>query len=365
MISSVPSVTVVIPSLNPDEKLAATVAALTELGFRDIVLVNDGSSPESLRYFPTDFPECTLLTHPVNQGKGAALKTAFRYYLQRNEATGGVITVDGDGQHSAEDVLRCAQAMVRDNAVVLGVRDFTQANIPLRSRMGNRLTSLVFRFFCGLKIADTQTGLRAIPAGYLPAMLEVEGERYEYETNMLFCLKERSIPYVQEKIQTIYIEENQTSHFRPIRDSIRIYGRILRFVASSLFSSLLDLGLFFLLSCVLPGILGLASDAICTLLARIVSSLFNFSINRKNVFRSKSSAGTSLLRYYILAVGILILSSASITAVSLLFGMIDGSYALIKTVCKFLIDSLLFVLSFRAQQNWVFAADKTSSTEKH
>lgn len=365
MTSSAPNVTVVIPSLNPDEKLAVAVNALIERGFRDILLVNDGSSPEFLHYFPADFPECTLLTHPVNRGKGAALKKAFHYYLQREQTTDGIITVDGDGQHSAEDVLRCAQAMVRENAVVLGVRDFTEANIPLRSRMGNKITSIVFHLFCGLKIADTQTGLRAIPAGYLPAMLDVEGERYEYETNMLFCLKERSIPYVQEKIQTIYIEENQTSHFRPIRDSIRIYGRILRFVASSLLSSLLDLGLFFLLSCFLPGILGLAADAVCTLLARIVSSLFNYSLNREKVFRSKSSAGSSMLRYYILAVGILILSSASITTISLLFDLSDGSYALIKTVCKFLIDSLLFILSFRLQQNWVFAADKSSSAENN
>lgn len=362
---SVPNVSVVIPSLNPDEKLASTVTALIEIGFRDILLVNDGSSPEFLHFFPTDFPECTLLTHPVNRGKGAALKTAFHYYLQRERSTDGIITVDGDGQHSAEDVLRCAQAMVQEDAVVLGVRDFTEENIPLRSRMGNRITSLVFRLFCGLKIADTQTGLRAIPAAHLPAMLEVEGDRYEYETNMLFSLKERSVPYVQEKIKTIYIEENQTSHFRPIRDSVRIYGRILRFVASSLLSSLLDLGLFFLLSCFLPGILGPASDAVCTLIARIASSLFNFTMNRRKVFRSKSSAGTSMLRYYILAVGILILSSASITTVSLLFGLHDGSYALIKTVCKFLIDSLLFILSFRVQQNWVFAADKPSSTENH
>jgi len=364
MNATISDITVVIPSLNPDEKLAQTVYSLLEAGFTDIVLVNDGSEAECVPFFPTDCPECTLLTHPVNRGKGAALKTAFRYILDRKKVFAGIITVDGDGQHKAEDVLRCAEAMRNENTIVLGVRDFSLPHIPPRSRFGNRTTSLVFRLFCGLKISDTQTGLRAIPAQYLPSLVDVAGDRYEYETNMLLQMKALSLPFSETKIETVYIEENQTSHFRPLRDSLRIYGLILRFMAASLLSSLLDLGLFFLLSCFLPNWFGAAADAVCTCIARICSSLFNYSLNRKRVFRSKAPAKTSLLRYYILATGILLLSSASITAVSLLFGMTDGSYAFIKTVCKFVIDTLLFLVSFRLQQDWVFA-EKTSTTNKH
>lgn len=348
-------VTVVIPSLNPDEKLVQTVDALIDLGFSDIILVNDGSDPEYVENFPTDRPECTLLTHSVNQGKGAALKTAFRYCLQRSRNMEGVLTVDGDGQHKAEDVLRCAQAMLQDKKVVLGVRNFSLSHVPKRSRIGNRITSLVFRLFCGLNISDTQTGLRAIPAEFLPTILEVQGERYEYETNMLLELSSLAVPVSEVKIETVYIEENQTSHFRPFRDSVRIYSLILRFMAASLLSSLVDLGIFFLLSCFLPGILGAAADAVCTVIARLVSSLLNYAINKKKVFQSSAATGSSLIRYYILAAGILFLSSASITAVSLAGGMSDGSFAFLKTVCKLIIDALLFLLSFRIQRNWVFA----------
>ena len=174
------SVTVVIPSLNPDEKLAGVVRDLIQIGFDDIILVNDGSCTEYTANFPKDLPECTLLIHEVNRGKGAAMKTAFRYLLERDKRTDGVITVDGDGQHKASDVLACARAMQETRGVVLGVRDFDLPDVPPRSRMGNKITSLVFRLFCGIKISDTQTGLRAIPLEYLPAMLEVSGDRYEY-----------------------------------------------------------------------------------------------------------------------------------------------------------------------------------------
>ena len=354
------SYTIIIPSLNPDEKLAETVRSLISLGFTDIILVNDGSDPRYLANFPSDLPACTLLTHEVNRGKGAALKTAFRYYLESGRTSRGVITVDGDGQHKAEDVLRCAEKMAEDESLILGVRDFNRDTVPLRSRFGNKTTSFVFRLFCGLKISDTQTGLRAIPAKYLKKMLSVEGDRYEYETNMLLQLENMGIPTQEVPIETVYIEENQTSHFRPFRDSMRIYGLIFKFIFSSLLSSVVDLGLFFLLSLFMPALLGALSDAICTVIARIVSSAVNFTLNKNKVFRSSASLKTSLTRYYILAAVILLLSSVSISAVSLLFSLTDGRYALLKTACKFCIDSVLFLISFRAQREWVFAADKTA-----
>lgn len=350
--------TVVIPSLNPDEKLAATVNSLLRLGFSDIILVNDGSKPECVPYFPDSHPECTLLTHPVNRGKGAALKTAFQYFLDSGRSSIGVITVDGDGQHRAEDVLRCAGEMEKNGSVVLGVRNFDRADVPWRSRTGNKITSLVFRLFCGLKISDTQTGLRAIPAKYLAQMLSIDGERYEYETNMLLQMKSLGVPCSEVSIETVYIEGNQTSHFRPFRDSLRIYSLILKFISSSLLASVVDLSLFFILSLFLPGVLGTISDAVCTVIARIVSSAVNFTVNKTKVFRSDTSLKTSCIRYYILAAGVLLLSSGAISGISLLFHWADGRFALLKTLCKLVIDTILFLFSFRVQREWVFQTKK-------
>ena len=352
-------VTVVIPSLNPDEKLARTVDGLIALGFTDILLVNDGSTPQAAANFP-DRPECTLLVHPVNRGKGAALKTAFRAFLDSGRAAAGVITVDGDGQHLPEDVLRCAEAMAEREEVILGVRDFSQPDVPVRSRFGNRTTSLIFRIFCGLKISDTQTGLRAIPARYLPAMLEVEGDRYEFETNMLLMMKSSSIPFSEVQIRTVYLEENQASHFRPIRDSLRIYSQLLLYAFSSITSSLLDLILFFLLSLVLTSPAGVMISAT---VARVLSSILNYILNKKTVFRTGAPTGRSLFRYIVLAAAVMLVSAGSVTVIAWIFGLNSESDATLKTAIKFVIDVLLFFVNFRLQREWVFAADDVIPSE--
>ncbi len=353
-----PNITVVIPSLNPDEKLRKTVNDLIELGFTDIILVNDGSASEFTKNFPSELPGCTLLTHSVNRGKGAALKTAFQYFLEEKRSTAGVITVDGDGQHLGEDVLRCAEAMCESGALILGVRDFSDPHVPPRSRFGNKTTSLVFRMFCGLRISDTQTGLRSIPATFLPDMLTVDGDRYEYETNMLLKMSTLGIPYREEKIHTVYIEENKTSHFRPVRDSIRIYGLILKFISSSAISSLVDLGVYYLLASLSFLMFGAWSDVIYGAAARIVSSAVNYSLNKKAVFKSRASSKTTLVRYYLLALLIMILSSGTMGLFSYITDMVGGEYALFKTLVKLVVDTVLFLLSFRAQREWVFADKK-------
>ena len=160
-------VTIAIPSLNPDEKLLHTVQDLIRLGFTDIILINDGSEAECVRFFPSDLPECTLLTHPVNRGKGAAMKTAFQYFLDSGRTTAGIITVDGDGQHKASDVLKCAEELIRSSSVVLGVRDFNQPNVPRRSRLGNKITSLIVALSVK-SITRRSTPMPSPPVGGMP-----------------------------------------------------------------------------------------------------------------------------------------------------------------------------------------------------
>lgn len=221
---------VVLPSLDPDEKLNAVIDGLLEYGFSDIILVNDGSKPENLHYFTDaakNHPEIHLLHHEVNRGKGAALKTAFQWFLENRPDGVGVVTVDGDNQHHPEDTRACCEHMLATNHCALGCRDFTLPHVPSRSRFGNHTTSLVFKIFCGMTISDTQTGLRCIPRKHLETLAAVEGDRFEYETNMLLAFKTKGIPFDEVKIRTVYIEENKSSHFRVLRDSWRIYKLIL------------------------------------------------------------------------------------------------------------------------------------------
>ena len=102
-------ISVIVPSLNPDEKLVNVVKSLKEKGFNDIILVDDGSDDNHKVAFveASKYEGVSVLVHEVNKGKGRALKTAFKYFLENRPDYEGVVTVDGDNQHKAEDVLKC------------------------------------------------------------------------------------------------------------------------------------------------------------------------------------------------------------------------------------------------------------------
>ena len=357
-------VSVVLPSLDPDEKLLTVLDGLLAAGFDDIILINDGSKPENLHYFETAarFPQVQVLHHPHNRGKGAALKTGFAWFLENRPDRRGVVTVDGDNQHHPDDTVACSLHMLRTGRITLGVRDFSLPQVPRRSRMGNRITCLVFKVFVGMTLSDTQTGLRAFPVSVLQTMLEVTGDRFEYETNMLLEMKAAQIPFEEVKIRTVYIEENKSSHFHAVRDSWRIYKLILahffRYTLSSLTTSLLDEGLFLLLTHLLSSVVtGFALTAIPAVTARVVSSLVNFFINQKLVFRSKGPTGRALWRYFLLAVLVMALQVLLTFLVCLLFHIDVGQTGLRGAVYA-VVMTLLFGLSYTVQQRWVFAKEK-------
>ena len=356
------NISVVLPSLDPDDKLIAVIDGLLEAGFSDIILVNDGSKPENLHYFETaaTHPEVHLLHHSVHRGKGAALKTAFTWFLENRPNGAGVVTVDGDNQHHPADTRACSEQMLRSRKVVLGCRDFSLPHVPKRSRMGNRITCGVFKVMVGMTISDTQTGLRAIPTDAVRAFNEVKGDRFEYETNMLLAMKEQGIAFEEVKIRTVYIEENKSSHFRAVRDSVRIYKLILahffRYTLSSLLSSVVDTGLFVLLSILLQSMI---QDPMLTILAavgaRVVSSLMNFFMNKLMVFHSNVRTGTAMARYFTLAV-VQMLLQAGLTCAANVALQLGSDQTLLRTVVYVIVMTALYFASFIVQQRWVFAS---------
>ena len=362
-------VSVVLPSLDPDEKLTAVIDGLLEYGFTDIILVNDGSKKENLHYFEdaaAQHPEIHLLHHEVNRGKGAALKTAFTWFLENRPDGLGVVTVDGDNQHHPEDTRACAMRMMESSKLVLGVRDFSQPDVPPRSRMGNRITSLVFKIFVGMTISDTQTGLRAIPTRDVRTLLGIYGDRFEYETNMLLAMKERGIAFEEVKIRTVYIEENKSSHFRTVVDSWRIYKLILahffRYGLASIASAIIDTGLFALLSSLLhPVLSGVVLSAVPAVGARALSSLCNFFLNKKLVFNSQVSTKKAMLRYYMIAIPNMLLQAGLTSGIFALLHIPDDA-TLLRTAIYVVVMCVLFIATFVLQQRWVFA--NNSNTEE-
>lgn len=350
---------IVIPTLNPPEGFIDYVRAMTK-HFNDIIVVDDGSAAEFAPTFRQlrENEKCIVLSHTVNMGKGRALKGAFNYVLKEADSKGwtSVVTVDSDGQHTVEDACRVAERVgqvvkVDPQALVLGCRNLRTQEIPFYSKVGNSLTRQLYRMLYGEKIEDTQTGLRGIPVCLLEQMMALQGEKYEYELNMLIHATKSKISIIEIPIETIYIENNSESHFDPIADSFAIYrilfGTFLKYTLASVSSALVDLAVFQLL---LFSLYFLTQDLrviAATIIARAISSLFNFLVNKGIVFEAQGSARQFYVKYFSLVV-IQMIASA-------FFVMTLNRFIPIPTVLiKGIVDAVLFLASFHIQRRYIF-----------
>ncbi|MEV4703377.1 glycosyltransferase family 2 protein [Actinoplanes sp. NPDC049316] len=218
---------VLLPVYQPGETLLSLV---DELDAARVVIVDDGSDPAAAAVLDRAAERgCTVLRHPVNRGKGAALKTGFRHIAEAYPGE-DVVCADADGQHRADEVCRVADRVRETGRMVLGVRRF--AGMPLRSRVGNTLTCLLFQAVTGRIVTDTQTGLRGYPGAMLGRLGSVPGERFEYEMNVLLEAARLGNPIDEVTIATTYLDDNASSHFAVVADATRIYWPMLRFAAS-------------------------------------------------------------------------------------------------------------------------------------
>lgn len=334
---------VLVPSYKPDEKIMDTFIKELKKTFKNIIIVNDGSGDEYDDYFDKYKDNTFFINHNINQGKGRAIKTAFNFLLNEHPDFKAVVTADCDGQHSIEDIKKCAEKVLKNpKALVIGARDFDQDDVPKKSKFGNKITRNVFKMFVGLNITDTQTGLRGFSNETAKIFLKTKGERYEYETNMLLDCKELDINIIEVKIKTIYINDNKTSHFNPIKDSISIYKLFVKYIVGALSSFLLDIILFSIIISLFDDI----NILIATIIARVVSSIYNFSINKKLIF--KKSTKSSIFKYFILVIIQMFVSGLSVSYLSNLLTNIPS------VIIKIIIDSIIFVINFVVQREWVF-----------
>jgi glycosyltransferase involved in cell wall biosynthesis len=332
---------VLIPAWQPEQQLIALTEDLVTQGFGAVIVVNDGSDLQRSPLFAevARLPRVRVLTHAVNLGKGRALKTGINHFLTELPGMHGLVTADADGQHTAEDIVRVAQALRgTDGTVVLGSRRFS-GKVPLRSRFGNGLTRRIFAFVSGAKIADTQTGLRAFPGAVLPELIGLHGERYEYEMTVLAHVCRRSKP-LEVPIATVYIDGNRSSHFDPVWDSMRIYFVLVRFYFSAIAAAGIDFAGFSVTFAATHNV------PISVVVGRL-SSLVNFALNRRFVFHNQASIRGTLGRYYVLVAAIGGLSYLGIWSLTRYAGW--NVFA-----AKVIVDTLLSLVSFSMQRTFVF-----------
>lgn len=252
------------------------------------------------------------------------------------------VTADADGQHRYEDIRMVVESAAKHpGTLVLGSRAF-DGNVPWKSRFGNGITRQVFAIASGVKIRDTQTGLRAFDRSCLEKFRDIPGDRYEYEINMLLYAAREGIHMREETIETIYIDDNSASSFHPFRDSFKIYACILKFAASSMLAFVIDAVMVLIMMAVTGGKVRLSQTV-----ARVVSSTVNFIVNKKVVYESKQDWLPELLKYAALAIVNL---AINLLLVKPLSDMMAGRFFLAYLI----VQIIMYILNFVLQGKFVY-----------
>lgn len=337
------NIAVLIPAYQPGRPLFDVVRALSGRAFAAIVVVDDGSGAACRAVFAgiEALPGVRVLRHQRNLGKGAALKTGIAYLQKTLPRLAGIVTSDADGQHHPDDIERVGRVLAEQpETLVLGARDF-ECRVPLRSRVGNTLSRLVMRAAVGQKPADTQTGLRGIPASLLPRLLQIESNGYEFELEVLIAARRLSIAVREVPVRTIYRDGNRASHFNPLFDSMKVWFVLLRFASVSLATAVLDNVVFYLAWRHTGRILG------AQVLGRLLAVAFNYGMVRRSVFDSRRRHRAVLPQYLML---VLVLGAASYGGIRLL----AGKFGMHPVPAKLLVETLLFFANFAVQRLLIF-----------
>lgn len=341
--------TILIPAYEPTWKLIQLIDELIVTTNFKIVVVDDGSGYKYKNIFLNAKERgCTVLLHVSNLGKGEALKTGFTFIQQTNEKE-GVVSVDCDGQHLPKDIISVAKSVIdHPNKIVLGCRNFV-GKVPMKSLVGNTLTKYFFRLLSGITISDTQTGLRGFSLEIMDWLCQVNGSRFEYEMNMLLEASRDGLELFPIEIETVYYNQNKSSHFRPIIDAARIYLPLFKFSLSSILSGILDFVLVMVLHTMTAHLFT------TVVVARIVSSCFNYTINKLIVFSdSKKVANHSLVKYFALVVAILLLNYE-------ILHLLNEILHVPIYLAKILTEICVFSLSYYCQHQFVFHSKVTRS----
>ncbi|TNF08947.1 MAG: glycosyltransferase [Bacillota bacterium] len=344
---------IIIPAYEPTLSLISLIKDLKAYPIGPIIVIDDGSGSLYREIFETAGNlDCIVVTHETNLGKGAAIKSGIQEAQKRFKDINAYITCDSDGQHLPQDIFNIYEKSIEyPNHFILGVRKHRQKGIPLKSKLGNIFSSFYFRLSTGVSCPDTQTGLRAIPVLLTEDALGIKENRYDYEMVFLTKQAKSGFPMYYVDIDTIYIENNRASHFKPIKDSILIYKQPIRFTLASISSAVIDIGIFTLLILILKGTL-LESVAIASITARLISGYYNFLMNRLWSFNNRENIKSQLIKYGILYVIQLLSSIFLVTFLAHIFSFI--------TYVKLVVDGTLFVISYFIQKHWVFRKKSTN-----
>ena len=243
---------ILIPAYRPDHLLIELLAELKKQDF-DIVVVNDGSGDKYDDIFKEAEKFAVVLKQNINRGKGAALRFGFSYVNLHPNNHNYVITCDADGQHAVKDIIKINDKLHETNNVVLGSRRFDKS-VPKRSRNGNFMSRLCRTLITKEYVPDDQCGLRGFPIKDIFNITTLPGDHYEYEMNVICNLQIKRLKFEEVPIETIYLDGNKSSHFKPNLDTFRIQRSIWMNAVAPFVCSLLSIAMMLTLTLIWPDV---------------------------------------------------------------------------------------------------------------
>jgi glycosyltransferase involved in cell wall biosynthesis len=213
----------VIPAYR-EEKHIGNIVRRTRQELDHVLVVDDGSEDKTATRAREAGAE--VIVHSQNRGKGEAIKTGLRYWLDRQFVH--VIILDADGQHLPEEIHRfiAAAGSAAERSFFLGNRMNNLTGMPFIRRVVNRYMSNRISHVCGQKIPDTQCGFRMLDRQLIPELLG-GGDRFDYETEMLIIASRKGYAIQSVPITTVYSDEVSSIH--PVRDTLRFFKLMRRY----------------------------------------------------------------------------------------------------------------------------------------
>jgi glycosyltransferase involved in cell wall biosynthesis len=337
-------IAIVIPAYKPSDGLVAMLQNIrTAYAERPIIVVDDGGGEMYRAVFDRlrEISGVVILVNAVNLGKGAALKRAINHALVAFPHIMGVVCADADGQHTIEDIGRVAEQLAKKpDHLILGARVFDKTT-PIRSKVGNEISRIVYRLVLGIKLRDTQTGLRGLPLRLCRESLAIRSNSYDFETEQLSICRRLGLPIEEVTIKTVYEDDNASSHFNPIFDSAKIYFALLRYGASSVATAAVDLLAFIVLSPFIPNVVA------NNLASRAVALCIQFFLLRSFVFHTKAG----IVRFMLFGVYVAVTGVVS----GVLQSAMSANLGVPLVPAKLIADLGIFIFNFLFLRDILFA----------